>query len=537
MESRFISRTIAIWMLLVLATPAISADAVVRVYGGAGEVSGSLSIVDLGQIQVMVDCGAYYPHGEGTAEERDDRAARKNNEIPEAASGCEYLVWTHAHLDHIGRTPLLVRRGFRGTILATEGTAAIAPVMLEMQVRYDAARIRDWSWTTSPFRKNYERVVIKPHWHPNCKYARKISRRNLATRRCSLEELESFLDESDRREVAVAPCKMCASLEVEEVMALVRAYPLDRDVRLGSQASLRFLYAGHIPGSASVLIESGQGAAAERILFSGDLGNDMSLLAPGPDPAPGADLVFVETTYGNHRRDPMTNQEHEVFRADVARTLQAGGVAWIPAFALDRTQKILYELTLAQDEGRVSGHIPIYCPSPSAAEITGLYRAHQMDGWFYDDVGSKRFAFQPAGMTKKLPDGQLRGPAVVISTSGMMDAAFAGRVAPVLRDPRTTVFLVGYQDPNTPGGELKSGGRRVEIDGREYAVSAVVKKYGCFSGHGDASDIDRWLANQEQGTTVVLVHGEGSGLAERALDLSSRFSVVVAKPGEPIMSH
>jgi predicted metal-dependent RNase len=170
MENRFMNCLTATWMFLVLATPAISADAVVRVYGSAGEVSGSLSIVDLGQTQMMIDCGAYYPHGGGTAAERDDRAALKNNEIPELASQCQYLVWTHVHLDHIGRTPLLIRSGFRGTILATEGTAALAPVMLEMQVRYDAARVRDWSWTTSPFRKNYQRIVIKPHWHPNCKY-------------------------------------------------------------------------------------------------------------------------------------------------------------------------------------------------------------------------------------------------------------------------------------------------------------------------------------------------------------------------------
>ncbi len=349
-------------MLLILATPAISADAVVRVYGSAGEVSGSLSIVDLGQTQIMVDCGAYYPHGGGTAAERDDRAARRNNDIPESASQCRYLVWTHVHLDHIGRTPLLVRRGFRGTILATEGTAALAPVMLEMQVRYDAARIRDWSWTTSPFRKSYQRVVIKPHWHPNCKYAQKISRWNLDSRRCSLEELEGFVDRSDRRDVDVAPCKMCASLEVDEIMSMVRAHPFDSRVQIDNDTNLRFLRAGHIPGSASILIESGSGSAIKRILFSGDLGNDMSLLAPGPAPAPAADLVLVEKTYGNRRRNPMTHKQHEVFRRDISKTLEVGGVAWIPAFALDRTQKILYELTLAQEEGLVSRQVPIYCP-------------------------------------------------------------------------------------------------------------------------------------------------------------------------------
>jgi len=526
--------SIVIFLLLGQAPGALAGGTAVRVYGSAGEVSGSLSIVDLGPTQLMVDCGAYYPHGEGTAEDREERAARKNNSIPESASQCQYLVWTHAHLDHIGRTPLLVRQGFRGAILTTEGTAAIAPVMLEMQVRYDAGWIRNWSWTTSPFRKNYKRVVIKPHWHPNCKYARKISRRNLASRSCSLEELEEFLGRSNKREVAVAPCKMCASLEVGEVMALVRTYPYDEDVRVGNHTRLRFLYAGHIPGSASILIESGRGGASERIMFSGDLGNEMSLLAPGPAPSPPADLVFVETTYGNHRRDPMTYDQHEEFRADIAKTLEGGGVAWIPAFALDRTQKILYELTFAQDEGQISRRIPIYCPSPSGAKITELYQSHQSDGWFFDDIGRNRDAFRPSGFSKMLPDGYLHGPAIVISTSGMMDAAFAGRIAPVLRDPRTTVFLVGYQDPNTPGGELKSGVRRVEIDGQEYSVAAEVKEYGCFSGHGDAADIDGWLANQKPGATVVLVHGEGVGLHDRADGLSSRFNVIVAKPGAAI---
>ncbi len=208
-------------------------------------------------------------------------------------------------------------------------------------------------------------------------------------------------------------------------------------------------------------------------------------------------------------------------------------MAWIPAFALDRTQKILYELRTAQREGLLPAGTPIYCPSPSGNEISGIYRDHQAE-WFLPSAAMDPYSFAPPGLVNRLPREGVRGPAVVVSTSGMMDAAFAERLAPLLEDGRSGVFLVGYQDPATPGWQLQHDWRRVRIGGQDYDVAAQVRTYGCFSGHGDAADIDQWLAAQPAHATIVLVPGDEEAVADRAAELRRRWSVVTPAPGQSI---
>jgi metallo-beta-lactamase family protein len=518
-------------VLLPLSVKAAGSEPAVTVHGGAGEVSGSLSIVDAGPFRVMVDCGAYYPDGPGTAQERQERAASRNSELPADATECRFLVWTHAHLDHLGRTPLLVQRGFRGTILTTTGTAAIAPVMLEMQVRYDAERIRDWVWSEAAIRRNRTGSTLTAHWRPDCKWAAKISPHNGRSFGGNLLQLEKHVARMQGTECDVSPCKVCGEIEVDAIMALVVAHPYEREVPLGDGVYARFTDAGHIPGSASLLLTMPSNLGQRRVLFSGDLGSAMSRVAPGPACGPAADLVVVESTYGDIVRAPELAGEFLRFRQDVARTVGAGGVAWIPAFALDRTQKILWELRTAQLDGTLDPQVPIYCPSPSGNEITAIYSAHRSDGWFSPAVANDPQAFSPFGLQEQLPRGLPAGPAIVVSTSGMMETAFAGQLAPLLENPRNGVFLVGYQDPFTPGGELKQGVRKVAIDGRFYQLAATVSDYGCFSGHADAADVVTWLASQAQGTRVLLVHGDPERLAARARMLEGRLQASVAQRG------
>ena len=506
----------------------------VTVYGGAGQVSGSLTILRSRQLSLMIDCGAYYPDGAGNAAERSHRATANNAQLPSGATTCAFLVWTHAHLDHIGRTPLLVRSGFQGTILATDGTKAIAEVMLEMQIRYDDARQREWTWSTSTIGRMRDDLVVKAHWNPTCEFADAIAPRNRAQFRGTLTELQTHLTDEYSRDVSVSPCKVCARGEVRLIMDKVKTLAFDEEVRLDDTISIKLLYAGHIPGSASVLVTESAGPSDCRMLFSGDLGSSVSRLAPGPSPAPPVDAVFVETTYGATKRDINIRQDNRRFREDVARTVAAGGIAWIPAFALDRTQKILWELTTAQEEGLLNPEVPIYSPSPSGNDITELYRSHQASGWFAAKVGNDARAFQPSSIITKMPDSLPAGPAVFVSTSGMMDAAFAEQLAPLLEDRRNAVFIVGYQDPYTPGGELGPGAESVTIGDKKYAAAATIYRYECFSAHADANELDQWLSLQTRSTRLFLVHGGPAALETRAQALATKYAASVPTAGVSI---
>jgi metallo-beta-lactamase family protein len=351
-------------------------------------------------------------------------------------------------------------------------------------------------------------------------------------------------------------------------MALCRRIGYDKPMEVAPGVSVTMLYAGHIPGAASVLFEMRVGEKKRRVLFSGDVGNDLSPLFAGPKPAPDVDAVFVETTYGPTLRDPSVNEERAQFRRAVGEAVDRGRVAWIPLFALDRTQKILHELRLAQKEGTLSERVPIYCTSSTALEITAIYRQHRQDGWFRDSVASDPLAWSPGGLRKSpgLPKNLPR-PSVLLTTSGMLDngpsRTLVSRLVP---DKSTAIFLVGYQDPASPGGMLmkaagllREGTRDqasltraaaglpsdnakkpqaaavLELDG-QIPVRAAVRYFRCFSAHGDAKDMDAWLSKIHRGATVILVHGGPWELTTRAEQLIKQGwrDVRIAKPGEPI---
>ena len=195
-----------------------------------------------------------------------------------------------------------------------------------------------------------------------------------------------------------------------------------------------------------------------RVLFSGDLGSDLSPVLAGPRPAPNADAVFIEATYGATRRDEGIGREREQFRQLVGKALERGGVVWIPCFALDRTQRILYELRLAQQENRLPQSLPIYCPSPTAKEVTAIYRQNRRAGWFRPAVAADADAFSPSEILTTVPShGNLPRPSIVISTSDITYTAWMRTLLrSLLPEASTTVILVGYGDPDTAAGRLKA---------------------------------------------------------------------------------
>jgi metallo-beta-lactamase family protein len=507
----------------------------VTVYGAAGRVSGSMSVLRAGPSRWMIDCGAFYPEENDCRPDREEQAARQSTELPVEPAAIQGLILTHAHLDHIGRVPLLVARGFQGPIYLSEATAELAEPMLQMQVHFDEARVRTWVWSKSSREKSAESGrSLYVHWQ-HCPFRQAMSDGNQETAVCSSKELASRFATTER---PVRPylCPSCAKEEVAAIRRLFHPLAYGQAKQIAPGVLLTLLDAGHIPGSASVLVDVTTPTGKRRLLFSGDLGNDLSALFAGPTPGPDADAVFVETTYGVTRRAAELRAERAAFRQAVAAVVRAEGVVWIPAFALDRTQKILYELHIAQRDGLLPTRLPIYCPSPTALTITELYRQHQRDGWFRREAAEDSLAWQPNEIRKTVPS-HLPRPSILISPSNMTTAAWSERqLANLLPQPSTAVFLVGYQDPFGEGGLLERGRVQLTVRGQTLPVRAQVRSFHGFSGHGDAADIDRWLSRVHRGATIVLVHGGPEALQNRSEQLKAHgwSRVLVARPNEAI---
>ncbi|MBT5717701.1 MAG: MBL fold metallo-hydrolase [Opitutae bacterium] len=505
----------------------------VVVHGGAGGVSGSLSTLSFRGNRWMIDCGSYYPDGGGTLLQREQIANEKSMILPRGALSTDGVFLTHAHLDHIGRIPLLVRNGYQLPIYLTEPTSHITKTMLEMSLRYEALRQRNWRWSTNSMKEDY----FICHWSSSCKWASLI--KHPRGFRGTLKALEQQVG------LDASPCKVCARMEFAEIQKLYDVQRYNSKKSLGNGVSFTFLDAGHIPGSASFLfnIETSKGGVS--CLFSGDVGNRISRLVRGPDPIPKVDHVFMECTYGGYRRNPEVEREYARFRGRVTEVIRAGGIAWIPAFALDRTQKVLREISKAQDDyPNIYNEIPIVCSSSSGRTLTELYRNHGKSEWFRKEFNQENDPLKPAGyFVPKYPDNLTNklkvSPLVLITTSGMMDEAASKGLKGLLGQSNVTVFLVGYQDPQSPGGQLKAGKKTIVYkDGDKVGnVKARVESFSCFSAHGDATDMDRWLSQNDSSTTIYLVHGDKDSLEERRAQLVARGfpKTFIAQKGEPIV--
>jgi len=526
------------WLILVTiaiaeAPAAMPSRAVLTVHGAAGRVSGSLAVLDTGNGRWMIDCGSFYPEEDDSHGDREERAARESAELPIEGPSISALVATHAHLDHIGRVPLLVDRGFSGPICLTRATAEIAGPMLEMQIRFDRGRVRTWTWSkSSRARSEAAGRSLYVHWRP-CPYRQGIAPDNLESVTCTSTELPERI--SGQRPVKPFLCQKCSQDEVGQIARRFRRVEYRTPTELAPGVRVTLVDAGHVPGSASALFEVELPAGTRRILFSGDLGNDLSALFGGPEPAPDAHVVVLESTYGTTRRDPAVRGHRAAFRQAVGEAVRAGGIVWIPAFAFDRTQKVLYELHLAQREGLLPEQLPIFCPSPTAAAITEIYRKNRQAGWFRDDVAADPLAFEPREIRKTVPSSLPR-PSILISPSDMTTAAWSEKLLErLLPEPSTWVLLVGYQDPFGEGGRLKAGAASLPIRGREIPVRAQVRSFDGFSGHGDAADLDRWLSDVPRTAKLILVHGGTGQLHARVAELNAAGrKAVAAAPGAAI---
>jgi len=473
-------------------------------FGATQKVSGSMTLITYQDFDLLIDAGLYYPEGEGSYEERSDEAARLNTTIPFKASDIEAVAITHSHLDHIGRLPLLVEKGFKGDLFATEGSLQLMHVMLASQIRYDDGP-REWIYSTKSVKGNNNDRYATAHWN-FCEWQNKISNSN--KRHYHGRRSESI----DQIGIDLSPCKVCTQKALSELLSKINIHLLQygEEYSLDSQKTIMLLNAAHIPGSASVYITiNNQEGVSKRLLFSGDVGKSKNVLHDGFNPAPQADLIWIENTYGGIVRDLDLGSEIIRFQNQLAEALYNGGIAWIPAFALDRTQQVLYLIQDAKQKNIIPENTKVFVPSPSASDFTDIY-LDELDnklGWFKEQVYNQEYPF--AYQERYFPD-EIPESSIIITTSGMMESVFSSNLLDkLLPNKSTTVFTVGYQGPGTPGGQLRDENTEITWDGEVIPVEAKHLRYSFLSGHADANEMQDWLSNQNKDEAILyLMHGE-----------------------------
>ena len=415
--------------------------------GGAGTVTGSKHLLTNGDNRILIDCGLF----QGLKNLRE----LNWEPLPVAPSSIAAVVLTHAHLDHSGYLPKLVRDGFKGRIYATAATRDVAE------------------------------LILKDSGFLNEKDAEYANRKGFSRHKPALP--------------------LYGVRDAERAMEFFSTVPFDTAVQLPAGATLTFRHAGHILGAASAAIEW----SGRRVAFSGDLGRYGDPLLPDPVSVPRADAIIVESTYGNRLHEAVDTTE--ALAAVVERTVRRGGTVVIPAFAVGRAQSLLYHLWKLKTAGRLA-NIPIYLDSPMAIDATELMSAHPADHRL--DVATCRETFSTARYTADVEASKAisvsRYPKIVISASGM---ATGGRVLHHLKafapDAKNTILLTGFQAAGTRGRALADGAREVKIHGHWIPVNAEIVELDTLSAHADADELIRWLSGfQRPPRRIFIVHGE-----------------------------
>jgi metallo-beta-lactamase family protein len=429
--------------------------------GATGTVTGSKFVLEVGGSRAMIDCGLFQGHKE--------LRLRNWEPLPIKPASLSWVVLTHAHIDHTGYLPRLVSDGFTGPIYATKATADLLNIMLP-----DSGRLQE----------------------EDADYA---NRKGFSKHKPAMP----LYTEEDAR----------ASLKQ------VNGLGYNQELRLSKFLSCSFISAGHILGSSFVAATVDEPDREPiSILFSGDIGRYNEPILNDPSPVEAADYLLVESTYGDRLHE--TSDPKDRLAEIVNDAAERGGKIIIPAFAVGRTQLLVYYLRELEEERRVPV-LPVAVDSPMSASATRLYLKHKED----HDPDMKRFgeAHQNALATRNfsLVQGRggskalnaLQGPAIIISASGM---ATGGRVlhhlARCLPDPANTVVFVGFQAAGTRGRLLQEGAREIKIHGQMVPVKAKVESMGSLSAHADSSEILRWLSGFKQAPkTTFVVHGEPAG--------------------------
>jgi len=456
-------------------------DTTLRFLGANRQVTGSCYLLETAGLRIMIDCGMF--------QERDF-LERNWEPKPVEPARVDWLLLTHAHLDHVGLIPRLVRDGFDGRILATAPTVELTELVLR-----DSARIQE------------EDAAFKVKRH--AREGRKGPR-------------------------PVVP--LYTSDDVEEALPLLRGTAFRTPVELNGRVSARFLEAGHILGAASIELTVRQNGATRRLVFSGDLGPPHVPIVPEPAVVEEADVVVLESTYGDRDHAPREEARAELAEA-ILDTLKRGGNLLIPTFAIERAQELLLELGELIASRRVPP-IRVFLDSPMAADATEIYLRYPE----FMDEETRRVIDSPqlAAMRRLLTVvrtaeesralNPLRG-CIILAGAGMCTG---GRIKHHLRQhigrPESTVLFAGYQAEGTLGRRILDGHSEVRIFGETHVVRARICRIDGMSGHADRGQLVEWLGHLKQRPgTLALTHGAEAAsvaLGERILDRHGWNSVI-----------
>ncbi|MGB1779101.1 MAG: MBL fold metallo-hydrolase RNA specificity domain-containing protein [Longimicrobiales bacterium] len=429
-------------------------------WGAAQTVTGSLHMLEFGDTRLFMDCGLF--------QGRRSEAGRMNSEFPAHATTVDFVLLSHAHIDHSGLLPKLYRDGFRGRVFATAATRDLCTSMLADSAHIQA---KDAQWVNKRERRRGGDMV-EPLY--------------------TAEDVEGLLE-------------LFVDVAYDEPF-----HPVDG-------LTVTYRDAGHILGSATMLLEVIEGDRTVRVGFTGDVGRADRPILRDPQPMDDCDYLICESTYGGRTHEPA-DQAKERLANVVGETARRGGKVIIPAFAVGRTQEIVHRLDELTNEGRLPP-IPVYVDSPLAVNVTDVFRRHpecyDADLIEYMETDSDPFGFARLSYVRNVQESKQlnasRLPMVIISASGMCEA---GRILHHLRnnieDPKNTVMIVGFCAPHTLGRRIVERRREVKIFGEPHRLRAEVEVMNAYSAHADEPELVEFVSHLDPGRLqkIFLVHGD-----------------------------
>ncbi|MBD8892686.1 MBL fold metallo-hydrolase RNA specificity domain-containing protein [Roseibium litorale] len=440
----------------------------IRFHGAARGVTGSCFKLETEAGTILIDCGMF--QGAKTEKELNYKP------FPFRPGDIDAVLLTHAHIDHSGLLPKLVKHGFRGEIYATTATCDLVEVML-----LDSAHIQE------------------------------------------IEVFQYNRRASKKRRGSVSP--IYDEMDVRRTVDQLRSTRYGRWVEVLPGIRARFWNAGHMLGSASVEIEvQSETEKPMRLLFSGDIGPDFKLLHPDPEGPVNIDYLFCESTYGDReRKDVEPKQRRKILAHEVREANKLGGALIIPSFAVERAQELLSDLGQLMADGELPP-IPVYIDSPLAIQATQVFARHaqelEQEAKFLQGLNSRNLHFSQTAEQSKALD-RVRGFHIVIAASGMCEA---GRIRHRLKNwlwrEAATVLIVGFQAQGTLGRILLEGAQNVRIQGEDIAVRARIRSIDQYSGHADKTELLGWIKERQPvHKGVFLVHGEEEAMGELAAEV------------------
>jgi metallo-beta-lactamase family protein len=427
--------------------------------GAAREVTGSCHLLHVNGFTIALDCGMF--------QGRRQESADKNRELPLPIKDLDAVVLSHAHIDHSGRLPYLIAEGYSKTIWSTSATRDLSAIMLA-----DSAHIQE---KDAEFLAKKKKGFIEP---------------------------------------------LYGMRHAVRTMDLMVGVPYNRpfDVVPGLRAT--YIDAGHILGSASVMLDCSEGGKAKRLVFSGDIGRSGLAIVRDPVPPFGADALIMESTYGNREHESIEGAKTQL--AQIVRdTAARGGRVLIPAFAVGRTQEMIYVLHSLVNEGAIPA-IPIYVDSPLAIDATTVFEMHPETFDRTEEMVEKTknlFRFELLHYTRDVEESKAlsraHGPMIIIAASGMMEnGRILHHLAQGASDPRNTILVVGYQAEHTLGRRVVEKQPVIQIFGDDVPLRARVEVIDGYSAHADRTEMINWLGRVKDKSpglgSIWLVHGEAN---------------------------